>query len=210
MKLCFGTCIIFLAVATTLTLASPLPSRLNDNVVTCGAGATCSTTKISGREYVVVDNDRFLVMAALTREGQYIRGDLSIANKMDIPQNLSPQDFRIETDSSKPRSLRYVSPSDLQKLPARAEAASLARVFLAALDTATSQQMLSSSGQDASVANDSDTGGTASKFLESTTLAPNQVVRGRVYFQHDRSSHPFNVVLPIAGVVFEFPCAIKR
>jgi hypothetical protein len=36
------------------------------------------------------------------------------------------------------------------------------------------------------------------------------VTQGRVYFERDKKSHLVNVVLPIAGLVFEFPYAMKH
>jgi hypothetical protein len=50
----------------------------------------------------------------------------------------------------------------------------------------------------------------AEQHLSATSVPPNEVTRGRVYFERDKKSHLVNVVLPIAGVVFEFPYALKR
>jgi hypothetical protein len=45
--------------------------------------------------------------------------------------------------------------------------------------------------------------------LEATSLPPNEVTRGRVYFESDKHARLVNVVLPIAGLVFEFPYSMK-
>ncbi len=48
------------------------------------------------------------------------------------------------------------------------------------------------------------------QHLAATSIPPSEVARGRVYFASDKKAHLVNVVLPIAGVVFEFPYALKR
>jgi hypothetical protein len=50
----------------------------------------------------------------------------------------------------------------------------------------------------------------AEQHLTATAIGPNEVTRGRVYFERDKKSHLVNVVLPIAGLVFEFPYAMKH
>ena len=50
----------------------------------------------------------------------------------------------------------------------------------------------------------------ADQHLTATAIGPNEVTRGRVYFERDKKSHLVNVVLPIAGLVFEFPYAMKH
>ena len=46
--------------------------------------------------------------------------------------------------------------------------------------------------------------------LAATSIPPNEATSGRVYFERDKHAHLVNVVLPIAGVVFEFPYAMKK
>jgi hypothetical protein len=46
--------------------------------------------------------------------------------------------------------------------------------------------------------------------LSATSIPPNEATSGRVYFQRDKHAHLVNVCLPIAGVVFEFPYAMKK
>jgi hypothetical protein len=50
------------------------------------------------------------------------------------------------------------------------------------------------------------------KNLSSAPLSPNEVTRGRVYFERDngKKAEHVNVVLPIAGLVFEFPYLMER
>jgi hypothetical protein len=50
----------------------------------------------------------------------------------------------------------------------------------------------------------------AEQHLTATSIPPNEVTQGRVYFERDKKSHLVNVVLPIAGLVFEFPYAMKH
>jgi hypothetical protein len=51
----------------------------------------------------------------------------------------------------------------------------------------------------------------ATPHLKAITIPPNQAVHGRVYFERDPTAthQPVNVVLPIAGTLFEFPDVIK-
>jgi hypothetical protein len=46
--------------------------------------------------------------------------------------------------------------------------------------------------------------------LSATSIPPNEAASGRVYFERDKHAHLINVVLPIAGLVFEFPYAMKK
>ena len=46
--------------------------------------------------------------------------------------------------------------------------------------------------------------------LSATSIPPNEATSGRVYFERDKHAHLINVVLPIAGLVFEFPYAMKK
>jgi hypothetical protein len=48
--------------------------------------------------------------------------------------------------------------------------------------------------------------------LDANTSLPNEVTSGRVYSERDngKKAERVNVVLPIAGVVFEFPYLMER
>ena len=49
----------------------------------------------------------------------------------------------------------------------------------------------------------------AQKHLEATAIPSKETVRGRVYFEKYHKAKQMNVVLPIAGLVFEFPYTLK-
>ncbi len=44
--------------------------------------------------------------------------------------------------------------------------------------------------------------------LAAAPIPANEVVRGRVFFEKDPKAKQVNVVLPVAGLVFEFPYAM--
>ena len=85
-------------------------------MVTCGQNARCSNKVMFGRNYKVIETAKFTVMVSISNEGAYTRADVSIANHADYPQNVSPQDFRVEVVSPKPRVLLYVPPAELQNV----------------------------------------------------------------------------------------------
>jgi hypothetical protein len=104
-----------------------------------------------------------------------------------MPLNLSPEDFRVEVVSPKPKVLQYVPPADLKglrKAPPPVQKPS---------DV---EQQVDAAELEASM-----------KHLPAAAIQPKKVLRGRVYFARDRHAEQMNVVLPIAGAVFEFPYA---
>jgi hypothetical protein len=146
-------------------------------------------------------------MVSVSTEGGYTRADVSIANNTGYPLNLTPDDFRVEVVYPKPRVLLYVPPADLKGIPpppalprVDAATASTPAADGAALDAATKKkEALQELAEQAA----------ALQNLPAAAILPNEVARGRVYFERDKHSHLVNVVLPLAGLVFEFPYAMK-
>jgi hypothetical protein len=186
-----------------------------DNVVSCQS-ASCVNETLYGHTYKVLATPRFTVMVSLADTGGYTRADVSISNNTGLPLSVTPDDFRVEVLGSKPKVLLYVAPSDRKEpsvLPAvGAPPATPAPPIPSAAQTAKSAipalSPLLSPGEVAEMV-------AAQKDLPPTLLAPNQVLRGRVYFEgdkrspHDKKLHEVKVVFPLAGEVFEFPYAIK-
>src|ERR1700704_5661546 len=56
-------------------------------------------------------------MVSFSHEGVYTRADISIANHTDTPLNMSPEDFRVEVLTPKPKVLLYISPAHLAPPP---------------------------------------------------------------------------------------------
>jgi hypothetical protein len=193
--------------STTLSLAANVPR--NANVVVCQPNAGCIHHTIFGHDYKILNTDRFTVMVFLSSEGRYTRADVSITNLTPTSINLSPEDFRIQALTSRSKVFLYVPPSQLEDIPTPTRAISNATTdaplppanpkpseFDAARQRATQEAV----ELDA-----------ANPHLKAVIIPPNQTVHGRVYFERDpvAAHQQVNVVLPIAGTIFEFPDVIR-
>ena len=130
-----------------------------------------------------------------------------------------PDDFRIEVISPKPKILSYISPENLQNLPVQ-----LPEPDVKAPEPAPTEgqppppdpskpldiDQLYIARKKQLAAQEAAAKAAAQKPLESTPVPPNEVVRGRVYFERDSKSQLVNVVLPIGGMVYQFPYQTKR
>ncbi len=104
--------------SAAFSFASSIPkSVLPDNIVVCESSAGCVNKTLFGRTYKVITTPRFTVMVSVSQEGVYTRADVSITNNSGLPLSLSPDDFRVEVVTPKPKVLLYVSPADLKDLP---------------------------------------------------------------------------------------------
>jgi hypothetical protein len=205
----------FLPLVSVLSLASfssaaNIPKTiLPDNVIRCEPDAGCTSQTMDGRSYKVLNTPRFTVMVAISHEGLYTRADVNIFNKTDMPLNLSPEDFRVEVVSPKPKVLLYIAPGDLKDLPLEnsappAAAKEEAKEEKPAVLVPIGNHLFSAKKE--TIAQPE----TPQPHLVSTLIAPSRATGGRVYFERDKHAHLVNVVLPIAGVVFEFPYAMKK
>jgi len=208
--------------AATFAVAASIPKTiLPDNVIRCEPNTACVTKTQFGRAYKVLSTPRFTVMVAVSQEGIYTRADVSIANNTDMPLNMTPDDFRVEVLTPKPKVLLYVPPANLvlpppplppapaATVPAPQSATPLASGYVAANTTAPETVAVDPEVQAKALQERADKAATEHD-LAATSIAPNEVTRGRVYFERDKKAHLVNIVLPIAGVVFEFPYAQKR
>ncbi|WP_353068238.1 hypothetical protein RBB75_11985 [Tunturibacter empetritectus] len=198
----------------TVIFAASVPKTiLPDNVITCQPDANCFGKKLYGRNYKVINSPRFTVMVSVSQEGPYTRADVSIANNTILPQNVTPEDFRVEVVTPKPKILLYVSPSDLKDLPAAAPAPQPPTSPTPQLGSSLLPRQTTTLTGVAPAADQSYAEGktkTAEQLaseqpLEAMSLSPNEVARGRVYFERAKHEQLVNIVLPIAGLVFEFP-----
>ncbi len=210
--------------SATFAVAASVPSKtiLPDNVIRCEPNAACVTKVAYGHNYKVLTTPRFTVMVAVSSEGSYTRADVSITNNTDMPLNLTPEDFRVEVLTPKPRILLYIPPANLVLPPPAAPhpvpplvtpehaafsgPASAGANFVPSnsdvdvVYAAAKEKALQETAEKAATEN----------HLSATSIPPNEVTRGRVYFERDKHAHLINVVLPIAGLVFEFPYAMKK
>ncbi len=184
-----------------------------ENVILCEAA--CETRTLNGHNYKVIETPRFTVMVSISHEGSYTRADVSIANHTDMPLAMTPDDFRVEVVTPKPKVLLYVPPASLVLPPPPTAAAAPvappaqptpAMSAFSAAPPAPESQLSEEEKQKAEATDKAAT----DQYLAATSIAPNETGRGRVYFERDRRSHLVNVVLPIAGLVFEFPYAMKK
>jgi hypothetical protein len=230
----------------TLVFAANVPKAiLPDNVVLCEPNAGCVNQTLYGRNYKVISTPRFKVMVAVSQEGAYTRADVSVTNNTDVPLNVTPEDFRVEVLTPKPKVLQYVPPSDLKDLPSEQPQAPVAPASSPAAAPSAqpmASSLLAKSFQSSQTVAASDIPASpaepaaevevhsaaeqqklllqeaainaekidSQKHLAPTSVPPSEVTRGRVYFERDKHAHLVNVVLPIAGLVFEFPYAMKK
>jgi hypothetical protein len=232
--------------SATFCFAASIPKTiLPDNVVVCEPSAGCVNKTLFGRSYKVISTPRFTVMVSVSQEGAYTRADVSVSNNTDMPLAVSPDDFRVEVVTPKPKVLLYVPPSELNLPPATSappktpspslnpqpavlqtpspdhqsfvatESEAPATPFAAnaagsAAPQMTETQMLYAAQEQKIAQHEAAERAAFEKHLSATSVPPNEVARGRVYFERDKKSHLVNVVLPIAGIVFEFPYSLKH
>ena len=215
----------------TLAVAASIPKTiLPDNVIRGEPNTGCTSETLHGHNYKVLNTPRFTVMVAITHEGSYTRADVSITNKTDTPLNVTPDDFRVEVLTPKPRVLNYVPPANLVLPPPPPQAPPVAAASTPqpAIASAFQSQSPVPAPETAAVpapSSEADVLLVATKekavqeeaakaacehHLAATSIPPNEATSGRVYFERDKHAHLVNVVLPIAGVVFEFPYAMKK
>ncbi len=204
--------------SATFAVAASVPkTMLPDNVILCEPSAGCLNQSFYGRSYKVINTARFTVMVAISKEGAYTRADVSVYNKTDTPLNLTPDDFRVEVVTPKPKILNYIPPSKLM-LPVPAlplEAAAPTQLphtgnsFLSQ-STAEASSAPAPLEVEAKTSQDDLDKAAAEHHLSARSIPPNQATSGRVYFERDKHANLVNVVLPIAGLVFEFPYAMKK
>jgi hypothetical protein len=222
-----------------LSVAASIPKTiLPDNVIRCEPDTGCLSATVNGHNYKVLNTPRFTVMVAVSHEGGYTRADVNIINKTDLPLNISPDDFRVEVLTPKPKVLNYIPPAELnlpsspavaalQPIPTPQPAASPtpaphspepqiqppappanAEAEASPAPSTAETGVLSAPMQEAS--HDDGQKAVSEHHLSATSIPPNEATSGRVYFQRDKHAHLVNVCLPIAGLVFEFPYAMKK
>jgi hypothetical protein len=213
--------LLLVLTSPTVTFAATVPQTiLPDNVITCQPNANCISKKLYGRNYKVINSPRFTVMVSISQVGPYTRADVSIANNTIMPQNVTPEDFRVEVITPKPKVLLYVSPNDVKDLPPAPTPQSPTSPTPQLGSSLLPRQVATSTGPsdsqdpaaspfDAEAKNRAADQAAIEHPLEATSLSPNEVTRGRVYFERVKHEQLVNIVLPIAGLVFEFPYNMK-
>ncbi len=218
--------LLFALTSPTFSFAASVPKAiLPDNVITCQVNANCTNKTLYGRTYKVINTPRFTVMVAVSQEGAYTRADVSIANNTIMSQSLTPEDFRVEVVTPKPKVLLYVSPTELKDLSPATPASSAPQTASAApvvssVSTATTAQVtdvrqtpnidqLYEEAKRKAALKEEANKAASQRDLSATSLPPNEVALGRVFFERDKHAQLVNVVLPIAGLVFEFPYTMK-
>ena len=110
--------------STASSFAASIPKTiLPDNIVRCEPGAGCVNETLYGRNYKVMATPRFTVMVSISHEGIYTRADISVTNNTDMPLSVSPEDFRVEVVTPKPKVLLYIPPAELNLPEAKPAAA---------------------------------------------------------------------------------------
>jgi hypothetical protein len=209
----------------TFSTASDVPKPiLPDNVILCAPEAGCTNQTLFGRHYKVLSSSRFTVMVSISQTGPYTRADVSIANNSGYPFNLSPDDFRVEVVTPKPKILLYVAPADLKDLPPQtpppAHDIATAAPANPILKTVSLSEAAPSSRNPTGIdplyekkeaaLQEVVEQAAVQKDLAAASISPNEVIRGRVFFKRDKRAREINIVLPIAGAVFEFPYLLQH
>jgi len=164
-------------------------------------------------------------MASLSKEGNYMRADVSISNNSSLPLDLTPDDFRIEVLSPKVKVLTYVSPADLKDIPpspsirplssespggtATPSAHVLEVSTLPAAQNPSIEEIYAAAKKREALQEEHNKLA-AEQHLASSSIAPGETVWGRVYFESDKHAQTIHLVLPLAGLVFELPFQMKR
>jgi hypothetical protein len=198
----------------------PTTTLIPDNIVTCQADAGCTNQTMFGRNYKVLRTDRLVVMVSISNEGPYTRADISILNNGSYPTKVVPEDFRIEEVSPKSKVLSYIAPENLLALPAPApepdvkapQPTPAPAQAAAPSDPSTPpdiDQLYVTKKKELALQEATEKAA-AQKHLAVTPIPPNEVVRGRVYFERDKKARLVNVVLPIGGMVYQFPYQTKH
>lgn len=213
----------FLLSSVSLAGASNPPLTIvPDNVRVCQASSDCFAKILYGRRYEAMNTPRFTVMASISREGNYLRADVSISNNSGLPLDLTPDDFRIEVLSPKVKVLTYLSPADLKNVspspaipPLSAESADGAAIISPhVLEVSTEQnpsvEALYAAAKRREALQEARNRAVAEQHLAAASIAPGDTVRGRVYFENDKHAQTIHLVLPVAGLVFEFPFQVQH
>ena len=218
----FSTALIAISLSATsysFAAGSSTPTILPDNVITCQVNSGCTNQMMFGRNYKVIRTAQMVVMVSISGEGPYTRADISILNNGSYATKVTPEDFRVEVVAPKPHVLLYVSPEHLQNLPAP-EPDIKAPTPAAAPAQATAPvdpskppdiDQLYIAKKKQLALEEAAAKAAAQKHLQPTPVQPNEVIRGRVYFERDNSkkAQQVNVVLPIGGMVYQFPYVIN-
>lgn len=186
------------SIVSSATLSFAADTSHNLNVIVCQPNPHCIHHTIFGRDYTLLNSNRFAVMVSLSNEGRYTRADVSITNLTPTPISLSPESFRIEA-LAHTRVFPYVPPSHLETSPTTTYVAT-PNPSLNEIEAARQREAQEAAELQA-----------ATPHLKAITIPPNQAVHGRVYFERDPAAtqQPVNVVLPIAGTIFKFPGILK-
>jgi hypothetical protein len=158
-------------------------------------------------------------MVSIPNEGVYTRRRPASRSHTDTPSH-DPRDSRRGRHAQAQGLLRPARPprsaalaaSGAAPAPQPAGAASFDPPSAALTAAADAPQLAGVADPDAADAREKEAAdkAAAEKPLSATSIAPNEVTRGRVYFARDKKSNLVNVVIPIAGLVFEFPYAMKH
>jgi hypothetical protein len=184
------TPVLFAAIlASTFTLASAQAIR-SGNFVSCTNSKSCSQETINGQRFYVIETPQLVVKVALNPDSKYNHFAIALENRSSYGIRVSPSDFRIEVTEPKFKRLSYIEPEKLrlpkvkiknQPLPPP----TLGNSFVAASDPAPHQA-----------------GGPL--FLTESTLAPAATASGEVFFERDGKPGSMSLLMPIAGMIYEF------
>ena len=162
--------------------------------VTCELSRDCTQETVDGRRFYVIQTPQLVVKVAIDADPKYNHIAVQLHNRSSYDIRFSPSDFRIEETQPKFKRLSYIEPGKLHLPRVKNARRSLPRPALG--NTFMAEPPQESGSQPAGPV-----------FLASSTLAPSGNASGEVFFERDKSNGGMTLLLPIAGLIYEFPYA---
>ncbi len=183
---------LFTAVLAVSTLSASAQVIRSGNFITCDVSKDCTQETIDGKRFYVIQAPQMTVKVAIDPDPKYSHIAVSLENRAPYEIHVTPSEFRIEVSEPKFKRLSYIEPEKLH----------LPKVKSAKSSPAPSKAAVTNSFA-ASAPSTSQVGGPS--FLTETVLAPSAATSGEVFFERANGGGASSVLLPIAGVIYEFP-----
>lgn len=178
----------------------PKVALRSGDVTVCRPGVGCDEQVIRGRHFFTMQSEGYLVTIASGADANRSFADVTITNQTGTTQTLHPADFRIEEEGARGGRLSYLDPN--QSPPAQAKPPRERKVHdLPAPSYWTSREHLLDRQREQA----QNTGAAYTPALESTVLAPDATLSGRVYFERPHTPGSATVLVALPGALFGFP-----
>jgi hypothetical protein len=198
------------AVVPALSQAGPAePSQpkyilRSGSVTQCEPGKGCEEELLNGRKYLVMRTDGFILKVASGQDQHHGFADVTITNETGTAQLVNPANFRMEEAEPRLHRLFYIDPNRDLPTPQREPKAAKSELGkgLPSPEYWTSEEHLQEKRVKAVALV------TNEPLLRVQSIAPDQTVSGRVYFEHPRAPKGVSLLVALPGALFEFPCRL--